>query len=51
MQVHILIHGHLLQIRVQFQIYIAFYTATITDVMGCTLVANYNLPSITSITN
>ena len=27
------------------------YTATITDVMGCTLVANYNLPSITSITS
>ncbi|MES2761955.1 MAG: gliding motility-associated C-terminal domain-containing protein [Bacteroidota bacterium] len=27
------------------------YTATITDVMGCTLVANYNLPSSVSITS
>lgn len=27
------------------------YTATITDVMGCTLTASYNLPSITSITS
>jgi len=27
------------------------YTATITDVQGCTLVANYNLPSITTITS
>ena len=27
------------------------YTATITDVLGCTLVANYNLPSITTITS
>ena len=27
------------------------YTATITDVMGCTLVANYILPSLTTITS
>ena len=27
------------------------YTATITDVLGCTLTANYNLPSITTITS
>ena len=26
------------------------YTATITDIQGCTLVANYNLPSLTTIT-
>jgi gliding motility-associated-like protein len=27
------------------------YTATVTDVLGCTLVANYNLPGITTITS
>ncbi|MBC7696535.1 MAG: gliding motility-associated C-terminal domain-containing protein [Burkholderiales bacterium] len=27
------------------------HTATITDVLGCTLVSNYNLPSITTITS
>ena len=27
------------------------YTVTITDVLGCTLVTNYNLPSITTITS
>lgn len=27
------------------------YTATITDILGCTFTANYNLPSLTSITS